>query len=242
MVLGGTGEGRELAATLVAQGFQVISSLAGRVREPRLPDGEVRIGGFGGAEGLADFLVAQRIDVLVDATHPFAARMTLAATSAAAATEVPMVVLRRPAWSPEPGDDWRSVPSLTEAANLLPELGERVFLTTGRQGLDTFADSKLWYLVRAVEAPEPPVPQRMQLLLERGPFTVDRERELLREYRIDMLVTKNSGGAMTAAKLVAARDIGIPVVMVSRPPVPKGAATVADVAAVVSWVTDNAAG
>jgi precorrin-6A/cobalt-precorrin-6A reductase len=226
----------------VAQGFEVISSLAGRVREPRLPDGQVRIGGFGGADGLAAYLVAQRIDVLIDATHPFAARMTQAATTAAAAADVPAVVLRRPPWSPDPADDWRDVPSLVAAARMLPDVGERVFLTTGRQGLNVFAGSDLWFLVRAVESPEPPVPQRMRLLLERGPFTVDGEIRVLREHDIQVLVTKNSGGAMTAAKLTAARELGVPVVMVSRSPLPAEAVAVEDVDAALSWAKDNAAG
>ncbi|GAA2821120.1 cobalt-precorrin-6A reductase [Saccharopolyspora taberi] len=236
LVLGGTGEARELAQLLADRpGLRVTSSLAGRVRDPLLPAGEVRVGGFGGADGLAEWLRRERIDAVVDATHPFARNITGNAVTAAERTGVPALVLRRPAWEPGPGDDWRPVGSLSEAAELLPGLGERIFLTTGRQGLAHFAALDLWFLVRAVDPPEPPLPARTTTVLARGPFTVDDERALLREHRIDVLVTKNSGGAMTAAKLTAARELGVPVVVVQRPPQP--AAPSADSAgAAAEWL------
>ncbi len=238
LVLGGTGEGRRLAAVLADRpGLRVTSSLAGRVRTPSLPPGEVRIGGFGGVDGLAEWLRDKQIDAVVDATHPFAARMTAHAAAATARLGVPLLVLRRPGWSAGPGDDWRWVGSSAEAAELLPSIGQRVFLTTGRQDLATFAALGLWFLIRAVDAPEPPAPQRMHVLLDRGPFTVDDECALLHEHRIDVLVTKDSGGDMTAAKLAAARELGIPVVIQSRPPLPSGVATVATVGEAAQWAS-----
>ncbi|MFR9730748.1 cobalt-precorrin-6A reductase [Saccharopolyspora sp. MS10] len=234
LVLGGTGEARELAARLGAEpGVRVISSLAGRVRDPRLPEGEVRIGGFGGADGLAAWLSAEGIAAVVDATHPFAAAMTAHAVAACATSGVPLLVLRRPAWEPEP--DWHLAGSLDEAAAALPGLGERIFLSTGRQGVARFAHLDLWFLLRAVDPPDPPLPPRAATVLARGPFGLDAERALLREHRIDVLVTKNSGGPMTRPKLDAARELGVRVVVVQRPPEP-GVPTVEQVDAAVRWV------
>ncbi|MEU9211120.1 cobalt-precorrin-6A reductase [Streptomyces sp. NPDC048415] len=236
LVLGGTTEARELAAELAARpGVRVTTSLAGRVSRPAALEGDVRIGGFGGAEGLARWLREHGVDAVVDATHPFAAGITANAARAAAQTGVPAVVLRRPGWRPGPGDRWHSAASLIEAAALLPELGGRVFLTTGRLGLAAFADlAHLHFLVRSVEAPEPPLPPVTEVLLARGPFTVTGEKALLREHRIDVLVTKDSGGEATAAKLTAARDLDLPVVVVRRPPLPPGVIAVADVASALA--------
>ncbi|MET7850843.1 cobalt-precorrin-6A reductase [Streptomyces avermitilis] len=232
LVLGGTTEARELAASLAPRpGVRVTTSLAGRVSRPGTVEGDVRIGGFGGAEGLAAWLGEHRVDVVVDATHPFAAGITANAARAAAATGVPAVVLRRPGWRPGPEDCWHAVASLPAAADLLPELGRRVFLTTGRLGLAAFAhQAELHFVVRSVESPEPPMPPDTEVLLARGPFTVADELGLLREHRIDVLVTKDSGGAATSAKLTAARELGLPVVVVRRPPLPEGMTAVPDVA------------
>jgi precorrin-6A/cobalt-precorrin-6A reductase len=237
LLLGGTGEAKRLAAALTgAPGVHLVSSLAGRVRDPRLPAGEVRVGGFGGAAGLAEWLRSERIGAVVDATHPFAGVITASAVEACATVGVPLLVLRRPGWRPGPGDDWRWVPSLPAAAALLPELGERVFLTTGRQGLAAFAGlDRLWFLARTVDPPDPPLPARLELVLDRGPYTVDGELALLRAHRIDVLVTKDSGGDQTAAKLTAARQLGIPVVVVARTPAP-AAPTVSTVDEAVAWV------
>jgi precorrin-6A/cobalt-precorrin-6A reductase len=234
LVLGGTTEGRELAAACATvPGITTVSSLAGRTSDPLLPHGELRIGGFGGASGLAEYLRAERIGAVVDATHPFAATMTGHAVVAAESAGVPLLLLRRPEWTPRPGDDWRRVPSIAAAAAALPEA--RVFLTTGRQEIAAFAGlDRCWFLARSVEPPQPPMPRRIEVLLDRGPFTEDGEKALLSEHRIDVLVTKNSGGA--DAKLAAARALGVPVLMIDRPPAPPvpTAETVADA---VAWLT-----
>jgi precorrin-6A/cobalt-precorrin-6A reductase len=238
LILGGTAEARELAAVLaVREGVRVTSSLAGRVARPGAVDGEVRVGGFGGAEGLAAWLREHRVDAVVDATHPFAETITRNAARAAAATGVPLVVLRRPGWRPGPGDRWHAVDSLAAAAELLPRLGRRVFLTTGRLGLAAFAHlDELHFLVRSVEPPEPPMPPDTRVVLARGPFTEADETELLRTHRVDVLVTKDSGGAATAAKLSAARRLGLPVVVVRRPPLPPRLTALPDVTAVLEWL------
>ncbi|WP_232664112.1 cobalt-precorrin-6A reductase [Pseudonocardia sp. TRM90224] len=238
LVLGGTGEARVLADALHRKpGFTVTSALAGRVAVPAMPAGDVRIGGFGGAGGLTDWLRARDVDVVVDATHPFATRMTANAIAATAALRLPLLVLRREGWAESPGDRWHRVPDTAAAAALLPTLGRRAFLATGRGGLAEFAAvESMWFLVRAVDPPPPPLPPRRLVLLDRGPFTADAERALLREHRIDVLVTRDSGGAMTAAKLVAARELGLPVVLVERPPAPE-AETVATVEDALEWLT-----
>jgi precorrin-6A/cobalt-precorrin-6A reductase len=242
LILGGTTEARELAAALTARpGVRVTTSLAGRVTRPGGIAGELRIGGFGGTQGLAEWLRHEHVDALVDATHPFARTITAHAADAAEATGVPSVVLRRPGWRPGPEDRWHPVGSLDEAAQTLPGLGRRVFLTTGRMELAAFAHlTGLHFLVRSVEPPEPPMPPHTEVLLARGPFTPADESALLRNHRIDVLVTKDSGGAATSAKLTAARELALPVVVVRRPPLPDGVTTVPDVAAVVRWLGDSA--
>ncbi|MGY1632562.1 cobalt-precorrin-6A reductase [Geodermatophilus sp. SYSU D01186] len=233
LVLGGTGEARRLAGHLVAEGVDVVSSLAGRVAEPRLPPGAVRIGGFGGVDGLVAAL--DGVAALVDATHPFAATMTAHAAAAAAATGTPLLRLQRPGWTPQPGDDWRWVDSLDQAAAAVAGSAS-VFLTTGRQGLAAFAGLTGRCLVRAVERPAPPLPERVTVVLARGPFTVEEELALLREHDVDVVVTKDSGGGMTAAKLTAARQLGLPVVVVRRPPVPRGVPVAATVEEALAWL------
>jgi precorrin-6A/cobalt-precorrin-6A reductase len=236
LILGGTGEARELAAALVAAGTDVISSLAGRVSRPRLPDGQVRVGGFGGADGLAAFLRDEGITHLVDATHPFAGTITANAALAAADAGVPRLVLRRPAWEADP--EWEVVAGIREAAEAVAHWpGESVFLTTGRRDLDVFtADDRHQFLVRTVDPPDGPVPPLMTLILDRGPYTLEGESALMREHRIGLLVTKNSGGPMTAAKLTAARHLGVHVVMVARPPLPPASKAMATVEAALRWL------
>ncbi|WP_416966881.1 cobalt-precorrin-6A reductase [Streptomyces sp. 4F14] len=243
LILGGTGEARSLAELLAGQALRVTTSLAGRVAAPRLPPGEVRIGGFGGADGLAAWLREQAVDAVVDATHPFAGTISFNAARAAAATRVPLLALRRPGWVPGEGDDWHEADSLEHAASLLPALGRRVFLTTGRMGLAAFAGlDELWFLVRSVDAPEAPHPARMEVLLDRGPFSLAGERELLRRHRVDVLVTKDSGGAATAPKLTAAREAGVPVVVVRRPGVPEGVTVAEGVEEAARWVAGRGCG
>lgn len=206
LLLGGTSEARALAAALERDPtVTVTSSLAGRVAEPRLPVGDTRVGGFGVVDGLVRWLVEERIDLLIDATHPFTAAISTAAAWAACRTGIPLLRLSRPEWRAESGDRWYQVDTLTEAAQLLPGLGSRAFLTTGRQRLAEFAQlSGLWFLVRTIDPPAPPVPTHMQLVLDRGPYTEESERDLMLQYSIQVLVTKNSGGDATASKLAAA--------------------------------------
>lgn len=226
LILGGTTEARLLAQALAPArdpAYRVTTSLAGRVASPVLPPGEVRIGGFGGAEGLADWITAHGVTRLVDATHPFAERMSFNAAGARDRTGVPLLALRRPGWTPGPGDTWTFADSLAEAAGALPSLGTRAFLTTGRTGLPAFAHlTGTWFLVRSVDPPAGPRPPHLDVLLDRGPFTLEGERELLSRHRIDVVVTKDSGGSATAPKLAAAREAGLPVLVVRRPPVPAG--------------------
>jgi precorrin-6A/cobalt-precorrin-6A reductase len=218
LILGGTAEARELAGRLDECGAPVVSSLAGRVSKPRLPAGEVRIGGFGGPHGLADWLRDRGIGAVVDATHPFAERISASAIEACAETGVPLLRLERPGWSEQPGDRWHWVDTVAAASACVSTLGRRVLLTTGRQGLAAFAAvESAWFLIRCVDPPEPPLPAHHELILARGPYTVDGELELIDRHRIDIVVTKDSGGDLTAAKLEAARLRGLPVLVVRRP-------------------------
>jgi len=219
LILGGTSEARDLAVRLAAQpGLRVVSSLAGRVRDPVLPAGEVRIGGFGGPDGLAAWLTDQHASAVIDATHPFAEGISASAAVACGQTGTPLLRVVRPPWLPGAGDIWHGARSLTEAAKLLPRLGRRVFLTTGRQGLAAFAPlPQSWFLIRCVDPPAEPMPPQRHVILARGPYDADAEIALMRQHQIDVLVTKNSGGELTAGKLAAARERGIAVVMISRP-------------------------
>jgi precorrin-6A/cobalt-precorrin-6A reductase len=241
LVLGGTSEARALAGELALNAeLRVISSLAGRVSNPALPAGEVRVGGFGGADGLAAYAVAEGIGAVVDATHPFAETISAHAVDACARAGLPLLRLARPAWSPRDGDDWHDAGSLDDAAALLPTLGSRVFLTTGRQGLAAFAALDLWFLIRCVDPPGAPLPARSEVLLARGPYEREAERALMRGHGIDVLVTKNSGGPLTEGKLDAARDLGIPVVMVARPAA-AAAESVTTVSGAVRWIQGHVA-
>lgn len=224
LLLAGTTEAARLATLLAERpGVEVLASLAGRTRAPAALPCPVRIGGFGGVEGLVGALREGGHGALVDATHPFAAVMPQHAAAAAHEVAVPRVRLLRPPWRPEPGDDWHEVADLAGAAATVVALGaRRVLLTTGRLALGPFAGvAGVRFVVRSVEPPDPPLPGATSLLV-RGPFTIDGEVALLREHGIDAVVTKNSGGGATAAKLAAARTLGLPVVMVRRPPAPAG--------------------
>lgn len=220
LILGGTGEARALAARLTDDGVPVISSLAGRVADPKLPEGEVRVGGFGGVGGLVGWLAEHRPRAIVDATHPFAAQISRHAVEAAERAGVPLVRLLRPAWTAIEGDQWVAVPDIAAAADaVVCSSASRVLLTTGRQDVGAFAGIEgQWFLIRVVDPPTAALPTNHRVLRSRGPYGLSDERELLRQNEIDLLVTKNSGGELTRAKLVAARELGIPVVMVARPP------------------------
>lgn len=243
LILGGTTEAMALAKRLA--GHSVIKaevSLAGRTARPVLPPLPTRVGGFGGVDGLADFLTGNRIGAVVDATHPFAARISANAVAACARVGVPLLVLTRAAWAAGPEDRWIGVPDMAAAAEALRPLGRRVFLTVGRQELAPFAAvPDRSYLIRAVDPPDPPpeLPDH-RVILDRGPYTLEGELALLAEHRIDALVSKNSGGTATAAKLEAARRLGIPVVMVERP-ADTGAETVHAVGEAVGWLEERAA-
>lgn len=242
LILGGTGEARSLAKALVAQGIPVISSLAGRVSNPRLPVGEVRIGGFGGVDGLAKWLRDNEIRAVVDATHPFAAQITAHAAAACAETGVELLRLVRPPWAAEAGDRWTEVSSIDEAAEAVAALGGRVLLTTGRQDVGAFSEVRdSWFLIRVVDPPNEPLPPQHQILRARGPYGLDDERALLQANHIDVLVTKNSGGELTRAKLIAARELSIPVIVVQRPAEPAGVETCSTVPAATAWVATHLA-
>lgn len=227
LILGGTAEARALADGLVAAGVPLISSLAGRVQHPRLPAGPVRSGGFGGAEGLARYLQSEQIELLVDATHPYATAMTANAAQAARLADVPAVRLARPGWSHHPdADSWTWVDdhqeALQAAEDHLRHTSGVPFLSTGRQTLAHYAAwREMPVLVRVVE-PLDDAPTAWTVVLDRGPYTLESERELLQRNNIGVLLSKDSGGAYTAAKLTAAGELGVPVVVVRRPDVPSG--------------------
>lgn len=238
LILGGTAEGRKLADLITEAGLDVVTSLAGRVKRPRLPQGEVRIGGFGGPQRMGRYLLESSIDLVIDATHPFAEKISASALEAATSTGTPMLRLNRPQWTPGEGDNWLSVPSAEEAARLVQERFKRPLLTIGRQQLSAFAgDARSSYLIRCVEPPEGKLPRRYLLMFDRGPFDFDSEHSLLRRHRIDVVVTKNSGGDATAAKLEAARSLHIPVIMIERPPSPP-VPTVHTVAEAAQWIVE----
>jgi precorrin-6A/cobalt-precorrin-6A reductase len=220
LILGGTGDARELANRLVAEGHDVTSSLAGRTREPILPQGDVRVGKFGGVPGLSAYLKASRIDWLIDATHPYAGLISVNAVLAAKVAGVRFLRLMRPAWDEPEGAGWLHAGDVAEAAQLLPT-NAQVLLSTGHKGLDTFLErNDCTFLVRVIDAPDLPLPPHAELVVDRPPYSVAGETALMRENAITHLVTKNSGGAQTQAKLDAARALSVAVIMIARPPYP----------------------
>ncbi|MHA1154418.1 MAG: cobalt-precorrin-6A reductase [Alphaproteobacteria bacterium] len=238
LILGGTAEAAGLARALAGvAGVATITSLAGRTQAPAVLPGEVRVGGFGGPVALVDYLGRAGIGLVVDATHPFAARISRNAAEACDAAGLPRLLLARPPWTARAGDNWIPAADAATAAATLPDLGRRVFLAIGRQELAAFAgQSQPWFLVRLVEQPEAPPPLAdYHLVLGRGPFAVAREIELLREHRIEVVVSKNSGGAGAAAKIAAARELELRVVMIERPPAP-ASETAESVEAARTWI------
>jgi precorrin-6A/cobalt-precorrin-6A reductase len=224
LILGGTAEARALAAALADRaGLSVTLSLAGRTAAPAPQPAPVRRGGFGGAEGLARHLRDERIDLLIDATHPYAAAISANAAEAARASGVKLLALRRPPWEKVPGDDWIEVETAAAAVRALGETPRRVFLALGRKELGPFeAAPQHFYLVRSVDPVEPPlaVPQA-HYIVARGPFGEAGDRALLETHRIATVVAKNSGGAATYGKIAAARALGLKVIMLKRPALPE---------------------
>lgn len=239
LILGGTADAAALARAAhaaFAPRLEVISSLAGRTAAPpRLP-GRVRVGGFGGAAGLVAYVQAERIDLVIDATHPFAATISAQAAAACAATGTPRLLLLRPPWQPQPGDDWHEVADMAEAARLVAATSRRAFLTVGPGDLGAFSGAAhVFFLVRLIQPPPSPAPlANHTLVVARPPFPVEAERALFTRHRIDTLVTKQSGGP-TEAKLTAAREAGAAVVLIRRPEKPAGE-TVTTVAEAMAWM------
>ncbi len=222
LVLGGSMEGYRMAELLVAADVAHLTSFAGVTRARRDPAGPMRVGGFGGVDGLAEFLATQDIRAVIDATHPFAATMTAHAAAACAQTRTPLVHILRAPWTPQPGDRWREVVDFAEAANALAP-GARALLTIGRSEVGAFAHrADIAFVARCIDPPEPPSPPCLTLIRDKGPFTLDAERALLDAHAITVLVTKNSGGASAEPKLTAARERGIETVLVRRPAPPVG--------------------
>lgn len=237
LILGGTTEAATLARAVAGRGIRGTISLAGRVARPAPQALPLRVGGFGGPEGLARHLDRERITHLVDATHPFAAGMSRNAVAAASAAGIPLVALIRPPWAPGPGDRWRPVADIAGAVAALSGPPRAVFLAVGRQHLAAFAArDRHRYLLRLVDPPEgpPPLPGA-RVEIARGPFTEAEDRALLRRHGIEVVVSKNSGGAGARAKIDAARALGLPVVMIARP-APPGRAELHLVAEVLDWV------
>jgi precorrin-6A/cobalt-precorrin-6A reductase len=217
LILGGTAEAREIAALLLADGHDVTSSLAGVTSKPLLPEGKVRIGGFGGAEGLRNYLEHEAIDVLVDATHPYAAIISRNASDAVHGSGTQLVRFERAAWTMVIGDNWISVATLGEAANALPR-GVKVFITTGRKELAALLDrSDLLGVIRTVEPPSETLTSNWRVILDRPPHSLENELSLFQQEKFTYIISKNAGGTATRAKLDAARKLGLPVVIVQRP-------------------------
>jgi precorrin-6A/cobalt-precorrin-6A reductase len=238
LILGGSSEATQLGRRLAGDPrFQAVISLAGRTLHPAPQPLPTRIGGFGGVTGLAQYLIAEKFDALIDATHPFAVRISRNAVEACDGAGVPMLALQRPEWRPVAGDHWITVADMPAAARALGERPRHVLLTIGQKDLAPFAAAPQHrYLVRSVDPPPPHIlPASTEVIAMRGPFLESDERKLLAERGIEILVTKNAGGSATAAKLSATRALGLPVVMIARPAPPQ-AKTVASVAEALDWL------
>ena len=223
LIFGGTGDANRIAEDLMhefGRDIRLQLSLAGRTSAPSLPDGiPVRIGGFGGPEGIIAHFNSEQIDLVIDATHPYATAISQNIAQACHAVAMPCIQYHRPAWEKTDKDNWISVKSITEAAKILPDIGTRALIASGAKNLHAFEGlAKTWLLVRTVDAPRDPFDLEYgEWLFARGPFSVDGETELLERYEIDVIVCKNSGGDATFAKIEAARNLGIPVIMIERP-------------------------
>lgn len=226
-----------MARALARTGHEAVFSYAGRVARPAPQPLPTRIGGFGGAGGLADYLRAEKIGAVIDATHPFASQMSRNACAACARAGTPLIALERPAWVPAPGDDWRHVADLAGAVAALPEAPARVFLAIGKQHLTPFAARpQHHYLLRLVDPPEGPLPlPDAHAEIARGPFDAAGDKALMRRHAITHIVAKNAGGAGAEAKLIAARALGLPVILIDRPALPPRRVA-PDVAGVLRWL------
>jgi precorrin-6A/cobalt-precorrin-6A reductase len=240
LILGGTGEAAALARGALqrfGEAIDVTTALAGRTRHPGPIPGMVRIGGFGGAPGLSDYLAGQRIDRLIDATHPFAAEISRAARLACDMLRLPRLLLLRPAWRRHPLDRWIEVDTIEAAAQIVGRVGRRALLTVGASEIAAFAPATgVRFVVRMIDPPRERLPLRFhEVILGRGPFALTEERHLLQRHAVEVLVCKASGGAATEAKLVAARELSLPVIMVRRPPVERGL-SVDNIEAALDWL------
>ncbi len=240
LILGGTLEARELARRLVLElgrRLRVVTSLAGRRESrPGIP-GEVRVGGFGGVAGLAAYLAAEKVDLVIDATHPFSAVISDHAGAACQAAGVPRLQVRRPPWRMPKKADWVEVASLAEAAEILPKFARRVWVTTGARGLEAFSGlAGLWFLVRLIDAPKGTLPlAQYEVITGMPPFSLEDERALIARHNIDTLVAKRSGGQATAAKITAAAEANVKIVLIARPP-PQPGPTAESVDDGIAWI------
>lgn len=235
LILGGTTEATALAHAVHAAGIKATFSYAGRVARPKRQPLPTRVGGFGGVEGLKNYIADQGITHVVDATHPFAAQMSTNAVLACDNT--PLLALSRPEWRAEPGDRWAHVPDIAAAVHALQGPPRRVMLAIGRMHLDAFASvPQHWFLLRLVDAPQGdvPLPDR-HIIVDQGPFTADNDIALMRDHRIDVIVSKNAGGTGAEAKIIAARRLGLPVIMIDRPAIPHRAQA-GTISAVMDWL------
>jgi precorrin-6A/cobalt-precorrin-6A reductase len=240
LILGGTGEAAALARAVLhrfGDVVEVTTALAGRTRHPGPIPGQVRIGGFGGVAGLAEYLLAQKIDRVIDATHPFAANISSAARLACDRVRVPRLLLLRPAWRRHPLDRWIEVDTIEAAAQIVGRVGRRALLTVGASEVAAFTTAtSVRFVVRLIDPPRDPLPLRFhEVVLGRGPFRLSDECHLLQRHAIDVLVCKASGGTATEAKLIAARELSLPIIMVRRPPVERGL-SVDTVEGAIDWL------
>jgi len=223
LILGGTVEASALARKVAEAGISATLSFAGRVERTKPQPIPIRVGGFGGVQGLAEYLRAHRVTHLIDATHPFAAQMSRNALQAAALAGVPMAALTRAPWQRQPGDRWTEVPDIAGAVAALHGPARRVMLAVGRMHLAEFAPNpQHFYLLRLVDPVDGDLPfPNVHALIDRGPFSYDSDLALLRDHRIDLVVSKNAGGTGARAKIDAARDLGLKVLMIQRPELPQ---------------------
>ena len=239
LILGGTREARrlaELAVTMLPMWVEVITSYAGRTKRPSDPPGTIREGGFGGTQGLAAYLKDTGINLVVDATHPFAERISDHAFDACVNTETQRLQLARPPWRLQTNAKWTEVSDMAAAADAVGHFARRAFLTTGTQDIEAFSDATdTWFLVRLIEAPTEPLPlTEHEIILARPPFTLDDEKALLVEHQIDTVVSKHAGGPLPA-KITAALDLGLPIILIQQPP-PVPGNQVDSVEAALAWI------